>query len=80
MARMEAFETPFFAPRWRRLAIVLAMLLAGLALYILGFAYTGLVLCAAAFWLGYELLVIYDIDTGRPKDRGGSHRRRVPRR
>lgn len=65
MARIAALRTPFFEPKWRRVLIVTVGLLLGLILFFFGLAYTGTVLCAASFWLGYELLVVYNVDTGR---------------
>lgn len=67
MSRMEAFEKPFFEPLWRRIALVATGLVLGLVLFAFGFSATGLVLCASAFWLGYELLIVFDVDTGRRK-------------
>lgn len=65
MARLTALETPFLAPAWRRIAVVMLGLVIGLVLFAFGLSYTGTVLCGTFFWLGYELLVVYDVDTGR---------------
>lgn len=74
MARMRAFDTPFFEPAWRRWAIVAVGLILGLAVFMVGYSYVGTVLCAAFFWLGYELLVVYDDDVGRPRKSPGEDR------
>lgn len=65
MPRMDAFEKPFFEPLWRRFLIVVVGLLVGLFVFAAGFAATGTILCGAAFWIGYELLVVFNVDTGR---------------
>lgn len=65
MARMRAVDRPFFEPAWRRWAIVAGGLLGGLVVFFLGYSYVGTAVCAVFFWLGYELLVVFNDDTGR---------------
>jgi hypothetical protein len=64
MRSILSLKHPFFAPAWRRVAIVVALLLAGLVIFLLGASLLGTVICAAAFWLGYELLVTFDPNDG----------------
>lgn len=71
MARFQAFEAPFFASVWRRAVLVAGGLILGLVVFLFGFSYTGTAICAVFFWLGYELLVVFDNDVGRVRKQPG---------